>query len=213
MPPAAGSSECLLPTPQSVNVGLVFSPTAESDGSYALYASGGFENKIWIFRFRPQDRSPISPGSAGPNTIVEAPFIDVSGFTTMAPSPRYNDNRAPVYPTGLAIGPDGNTLFVANNLGDSLGIISDLRGSRRLDRVDLRRSGNREHFIYPYAVVAWPGIDSFKLTGRSDLRRQTDAAKVYVSCWNDASVVVIDPHRWTNRLLTFRSDNTRPQWC
>src|SRR6267378_7597979 len=35
------------PSPQSVNVGLVFSPIAEVDGSYALFAAGGFENKIW----------------------------------------------------------------------------------------------------------------------------------------------------------------------
>src|SRR5262245_60958100 len=35
------------PTPQSENVGLVFAPRAELDGSFALYASGGVENKIW----------------------------------------------------------------------------------------------------------------------------------------------------------------------
>src|SRR6266404_3932868 len=33
------------PSPQSVTVGLVFSPMAEADGSYALFAAGGFENK------------------------------------------------------------------------------------------------------------------------------------------------------------------------
>ena len=74
----------------------------------------------------------------GPETTVTAPFIDVSGFTSAAPSPRYNRDHAPVYPTGLAISADGNTLFVANNLGDSLGIINDLRGARKLNRVDLR---------------------------------------------------------------------------
>src|SRR6266513_1897999 len=65
------------PSPQSVNVGVVFSPKAESDGTYTLYASGGFENKIWIFRFLPGSRTPISPPSPGPKTTVEAPFIDV----------------------------------------------------------------------------------------------------------------------------------------
>ena len=34
----------------------------------------------------------------------------------------------------VAISPDGNTLFVANNLGDNLGIVEDLRGTRRLVR-------------------------------------------------------------------------------
>src|SRR5919204_2494351 len=41
------------PSPQSVNVGAAFEPRAGTDGSYALYASGGFENKIWVFRLRP----------------------------------------------------------------------------------------------------------------------------------------------------------------
>src|SRR6185295_3061416 len=115
------------PSPQSANFGVVFSPRRADDWSYELYVSGGFENKIWIFKFQPKNAVPITPTSTGPNTVVDAPFIDVSGFTDNANSPRYNSNRAPVYPTGLAISPDGNNLFVANNLGDSLGIIKDLR--------------------------------------------------------------------------------------
>jgi hypothetical protein len=130
------------PTPQSVNVGAVFSPRAEQDGTFALYASGGVENKIWVFRFRPGANAPIAPASPGPNTSVEAPFIDVNGFATSANSPRYNGNYAPVYPTGLAISPDGDTLYVANNLGDSLGIISNMRNVRDLTRVDLHRAGS-----------------------------------------------------------------------
>ncbi|MBA3441780.1 MAG: beta-propeller fold lactonase family protein [Pyrinomonadaceae bacterium] len=186
------------PTPQSVSVGLVFAPQPEPDGSYTLYASGGFENKIWILRFQPGASSPITPASPGPNTTVEATSIDVSGFAAKASSPRYNSNRAPVYPLGLAISPDGNTLFVANNLGDSLGIISDLRETRTLTRVDLRptnnsntqtESGNgntqtnRETFVYPYAVVALAARDS----------AATD--KVYVSCWNNESIAVINPRQ------------------
>src|SRR4030095_4308644 len=49
------------PSPQSVNVGVVFSPIPEQDGSYPLYVSGGFENKIWVFRFLPGTKTPISP--------------------------------------------------------------------------------------------------------------------------------------------------------
>src|SRR5438477_8810019 len=41
------------PTPQSANVGLAFAPTPSADGSFALYVSGGFENKIWVFQFQP----------------------------------------------------------------------------------------------------------------------------------------------------------------
>ncbi len=170
------------PTPQSVNVGLVFAPRAEQDGTFALYASGGVENKIWLFRFRPGANVPITPASHGPNTSVEAPFIDVNGFATSANSPRYNDNHAPVYPTGLAISPDGDTLYVANNLGDSLGIISNIRNARNLTRVDLHRSGSAQ-FMYPYGVVALAA------------RGSSETAKVYVSCWADASIAVIDPRK------------------
>jgi len=170
------------PTPQSVNVGVVFSPTAEQDGTFVLYASGGFENKIWMFRFRAGAAAPISPASRGPNTTIEAPFIDVTAFTVSANSPRYNDNRAPVYPAGLAISPDGDTLYVANNLGDSLGIVSDVRNTRTLTRVDVRRSGSTQ-FSSPYGVVA--------LSGKGSI----GASKVYVSCWGDASIAVIDARK------------------
>jgi YVTN family beta-propeller protein len=179
------------PSPQSVNVGAVFSPVAEADGSHALFAAGGFENKIWIFRFQAGSQTPITPTSAGPETTVAAPFIDVSGFTQAAPSPRYNREKAPVYPTGLAISPDGNTLFVANNLGDSLGIISDLRGARKLNRVDLRHPSNPEAFIYPYAVVASPGIGDIALSAGGS-KAVAAPLTVFVSCWNDASVAVVN---------------------
>jgi YVTN family beta-propeller protein len=175
--PAAVVQNVYFPSPQSVNVGVVFSPQPQDDGSYALYVSGGFENKIWIFRFQPENQTPISPASPGPNTNVEAPFIDVSGFASAANSPRYNSDRMPVYPTGIGISPDGNTLFVANNLGDSLGVIEDVRGRRKLTRVDLQREGDGEQFIYPYSVVVVPQRDS--------------SLKAYVSLWNDASVAVV----------------------
>src|SRR6185369_12838630 len=171
--PAAVVQNVYFPSPQSVNVGVVFSPVRQENGSYALYVSGGFENKIWIFRFQPEDGQPITPASSGSNTTVTAPFIDVSGFASAANSPRYNSDRAPVYPTGLAISPDGNTLFVANNLGDSLGIVDDLRFARKLTRIDLGAH------VYPYAV--------------SVVHERGAVIKAYVSCWNDHSVAVVYP--------------------
>ena len=171
--PAVVVQNVYFPSPQSVNVGVVFSPVAQEDGSHALYVSGGFENKIWIFRFRPEEQRPITPASPGPNTTIEAPFIDVSGFATAANSPRYNSDRAPVYPSGLAISPDGNTLFAANNLGDSLGIVEDLRGERKLTRIDLNSH------VYPYTVVV--------------VHERGSVVKAYVSCWNDHSVAIVYP--------------------
>lgn len=172
-PAAAVAQNVYFPSPQSVNVGVVFSPVSQEDGSYALYVSGGFENKIWIFRFQPDGGPPITPASPGPNTTVEAPFIDVSGFATAANSPRYNSDRAPVYPSGIAISPDGNTLFVANNLGDSLGIIEDVRGARKLTRIELQAH------VYPYAVAV--------------VHERGRVVKAFVSCWNDHSVAVVNP--------------------
>ena len=101
------------PSPQSVNVGVVFAPMPASDGTFALYVSGGYENKIWIFNFHPGSQNPITPVSPGPNTLVEAPFIDVSGFATAANSPRYNSDRLAVYPTGISIIPT-ETVLLAN---------------------------------------------------------------------------------------------------
>ena len=185
--PAVVIQNVYFPSPQSVNVGVVFSPTPQEDGSYALYVSGGFENKIWIFRFQTDSQTPITPVSPGPNTNVEAPFLDVTGFAFAANSPRYNSDRTPVYPTGLAISPDGNTLFVANNLGDSLGVIQDLRGSRKLIRVDLR--GTHE-FVYPYGVAVVPD--------------QSGNAKAYVTCWNDDSVAIARPGQPVSRIAVGR---------
>lgn len=179
--PAAVVQNVYFPSPQSVNVGVVFAPAPNEDGSYPLYVSGGFENKIWIFRFQPEGQTPITPASPGPNTTIEAPFIDVSGFAFAANSPRYNSDRAPVYPSGIAISPDGNTLFVANNLGDSLGIIEDLRGARKIVRIDLRKDPSGEHFVYPYSVVV--------------VHDRLAVSKVYVSCWNDNAVAVVYPNK------------------
>jgi len=198
------------PSPQSVNVGVVFSQVPDQDGSHQLYVSGGFENKIWIFRFMPGSMTPITPAAAGNAASIDAPFIDVDGFTDKAPSPRYNDNHAPVYPTGLAISHDGDSLFVANNLGDSLGIVRDIQGSRTLEKISLtgKTPGLKSHFTYPYAVVAIPrgpasarDFKDFALLSpgksqSSPAPKRGDAAastaKVYVSCWNDSSVAVID---------------------
>lgn len=166
------------PVPQSANVGAVFSPQADTDGAYTLYVAGGYENKVWMFKFRPGARVPVTPPSPGPETKVTAPFIDLASFAADKATPRYNDNIPPVYPTGLAISSDGNTLYVANNLDDSLGVVSDLRGEHKLTRVDLRRE-NKEELIYPYGVIATLG--------------RNGAMKVYVSCWSTATIAVVDP--------------------
>jgi YVTN family beta-propeller protein len=197
-PAPAVVQDIYFPSPQSVNVGAAFSPVGEADGTFTLYASGGFENKVWMFRLRPGAATPLAPASPGPDTKVEAPSIDVSGFAESAPSPRYNDNHAPAYPAGVAVSDDGNTLFVANNLGDSLGIVRDLKGARTTTRVDLRREGG-EQFMYPYAVVVVPVAAAGEQTTVNPATSNVigfsspaKGAKAYVSCWGDATVAVVN---------------------
>jgi YVTN family beta-propeller protein len=179
--PPAVVQNVYFPTPQSANVGAVFSPRADAEGFYRLYVSGGFENRVWAFRVRPGDVTPVTPTSPGPETKVGADSIDLTGLARTEANARYNDGLAPVYPTGLAISPDGDTLYVANNLGDSLGVVRELNGARRLERVDLfgqkgsNADGTQRQLTYPYGVVALP-----------------KSRKVYVSCWGDASIAVVN---------------------
>ncbi|HQX55888.1 MAG TPA: bifunctional YncE family protein/alkaline phosphatase family protein [Pyrinomonadaceae bacterium] len=165
------------PAPQSANFGLVFDPVLQPDGRYRFYVAGGYENKIWIMGLDPRAAKPVTPANKS-DERVSAPFIDVTAFAENAPSPNYNDNIAAVYPTGIALAPDGETLYSANNLGDSLGVISDLRDTRKIERVGLRRSGSKQ-FIYPYDVKA--------------LSFGKRVTKVYVSLWGDGSIAVIKP--------------------
>ena len=163
------------PTPQSANVGLAFTHTPAADGSFSMFVSGGFENKIWIFRFDPKAAAPIQPASPGPDTKVAAPFFSISNPGEVSPKD-YNKGKAALYPTGLAVTPDGTTLVTANNLGDSVTIVHDLNGARRMQRLDLHHRGKPAENIYPYGVAA---LGSGK------------KARAYVSCWNDSSVAVI----------------------
>jgi YVTN family beta-propeller protein len=164
------------PAPQSANVGLVFAPRADTDGAYRMYVSGGFENKIWVFRLTPGARFPVSPDSPGSGKR-EAPSIDLSPLAK--PNKRENDGKASVYPTGLAISDDGDTLYVANGLDDGLGVVSNLRSNKPTPaRVELRREAGKGA-IYPYGVAQL----SQGAGGAAD--------KIYVSCWNDSAVAVV----------------------
>ena len=163
------------PTPQSANVGVAFAPAPAADGTFTLYVSGGFENKIWIFRFDPKASAPIQPASLGPETKITAPSFTVSNPGEASPKD-YNKGKAALYPTGIAITRDGHTLVAANNLGDSVTIVRNLSGARQMQRLDLHHQGKPGENIYPYGVVV---VETAK------------KARAYVSCWNDSSIAVV----------------------
>jgi len=164
------------PAPQSANFGLAFDQAPQPDGRYRLFVSGGFENKIWMLSYDPKAGQPISPKNV-PDKPLDAPFIDVASIGFPA-SPNYNNNVSPVYPTGIALSPDGNTLYTANNLGDTLAVINDVKASKTVAAISLVRPRSSQ-FVYPYDV---------KL-----LTKSGSAAKIYVSLWGDGSIAVVNP--------------------
>ena len=144
--------------------------------------SGGFENRIWRLRFTPGAAMPLAPPHGLEDGPLKADSIDLTPMAADSASPSYNSGREPIYPTGLAVSSDGEEMYVANNLGDTLGIVRGPDGPRpELRTVNLRRPGQPRQFVYPYDVHVVSGQD----------RRD----KVYVSCWNDSAIAVVDPRR------------------
>ena len=121
-------------------LGIAFSPSGK-----ALYTSGGNEDVIYRYAWE--------NGEARPN-----------GKLVLAATKADQDPTR--YPAGLAISPDGNRLYVAENLSDSLAIL-DVPSGRVLQRLPTAH--------YPYDVVV--GHDG----------------AVFVSAWGASSVSMFRP--------------------
>lgn len=105
----------------SVFLGMVFSPDGRT-----LYVSGGNADVIYRFDWN------------GLATLRDSIILQARA------TPKSNGVR---YPSGLALSADGSTLFVAENLADSLAVV-DVASGRVRQRVPTGP--------YPYAVVALP---------------------------------------------------------
>ena len=109
-----------------VFLGLTFSPDGKS-----LYVSGGNQDAIYRFDWR-----------AGRATLADS-------ITLAVKKPRVSGTK---YPAGIAVSPDGRTLYAAENLGDSLAVV-DLASKQVVQRLATER--------YPYGVVVAPNGDVF----------------------------------------------------
>jgi YVTN family beta-propeller protein len=102
----------------AVFLGIAFSPDGKS-----LYVSGGDQDVV--YRFNWHDRA--------------ASLAD-----SIALAVREKGKHGTRYPAGIAISPDGRTLYAAENLSDSLAVV-DLASRRVVQRLATER--------YPYGVV------------------------------------------------------------
>jgi YVTN family beta-propeller protein len=135
-------------------LGLAIAPDGET-----VYASGGFRDVIYRF------------GLAGDaltlrDSIALEPTPPDSAGTSAGgrPRPAHTVNRH--FPAGLALAPDGRTLYVAENLSDDLAVVDPTSGNV-LQRLPTE--------LYPYAVVV------------------AADGRVYVSAWGGRTVSVFRP--------------------
>ncbi|MEO7039799.1 MAG: bifunctional YncE family protein/alkaline phosphatase family protein [Gemmatimonadaceae bacterium] len=129
-------------TPQTgAFLGLAWS----ADGR-TLYVSGGAADAVYEYQWQPAAPHPAS--------LVDSISVGHADATT--PGSRY--------PAGIALSADGKSLYVAENLSDSLAVL-DLATRRVVQRVAVGS--------YPYAVVA---------------THDSSGSHVYVSAWGASSV-------------------------
>ncbi len=135
-----------IPLP-AVFLGLAFSPDGRS-----LYVSGGDQDVIYRFDWR-----------GGAATLADSIVL----------APREKGKHGTRYPAGIGLSPDGRTLYVAENLADSVAVV-DLASRRVVQRLATER--------YPYGIVvaasgivyasAWGGwtVSVFGVDGNGMLR-------------------------------------------
>src|SRR5690348_1700371 len=129
-----------------------------ADGS-TLYASGGATDEVYVYAWHGGDKASA--------TLIDS--IGLRSDTASAIGSRY--------PAGIAVSRDGRTLYVAENLSDSLAIVDV--ATRRV----VRRVGTG---LYPYAVAV--GADE----------------RVYVSDWGAWTVHVYRPTADAHSLIAER---------
>jgi YVTN family beta-propeller protein len=128
--------------PEALWIGLAFSP----DGTHA-YASAGGDNKIRVYDVSGQQLTETAP------IMLPLP-IDSNG------------NQINLFPAGLSVSPNGQMLYVADNLGDRMSVI-DLTTGTVTATIPVGHN--------PYTTLV-----------------SQDGNTVYVSNWGDMTISVVD---------------------
>ncbi|MCL6599210.1 MAG: glutaminyl-peptide cyclotransferase [Alicyclobacillus macrosporangiidus] len=132
-------------SPEALYLGVAFSPDGKT-----LYASAGGNNKIRAFRFENGVLSETSP-------IV---------LTNLSPNPNAKTTQNGPYPGGLAVSRDGKSLYVVNNLFDTVVKIDVTTGTV---------VGSANVGQNPYTVLI-----------------TKDGKSLYVTNWGENTVTVLD---------------------
>jgi DNA-binding beta-propeller fold protein YncE len=136
-------------------LGLAWSPDGRT-----IYASGGNQDVVYRYDWN------------GARAALRDSLILAEADTSAMPNPvapgetRVRGQVGKRYPAGLALSPDGRTLYVAENLGDALAVV-DVGSGRVRQRFPMER--------YPYGVVTAPD------------------GTVYASAWGGSTVSVFEP--------------------
>ena len=166
------------PSPQSVNVGVAFGKNADRDGAWPLYASGGVQDRVWLFTLHARRPQPLAPANDAAGKDVERP---VHRPSPVAPGPAYEsiaEQPGLLYPAGLAVGTSGRHLFVVANLADSLAVV------QLADAAAVA------------AIAAPPSREGTRVrlsVRRGHHRTVGQGQSLRHRCWNEATVAVVDP--------------------
>jgi YVTN family beta-propeller protein len=191
---ATGEARQRFPLNRAQSVGLAFAPDGKT-----LYVGGGNSGQVHVVKFAPDGKAEL------------AQAITVSELYRLDERPSADSGKAPAYLSGLAVSPDGKTLYAANLPNDTIyalelpgGTVKAKRTLGALDRPGVLRFAPDGKTLY---AALWGkgqvlALDPATLETRqtmtvgahpNDLLPTRDGKRLFVSCGNADAVFVVDP--------------------